>query len=177
MKNPVNVSLARLRCLNLKRSMKVLTVLSALCVLALHSWANEEKASSESISSQSFISSKQNKPSKEKPASAINKKPLLVYVIGNEKGRDNRHAYEIDLIHLLLDKTVMEFGAYTSKAAPKMGHLRGLLSIRENTYPNFVRTFGYQDDLVQQGNVSPIYYPVYRGLLGYRTCFLSEKIC
>ncbi|VUD68137.1 hypothetical protein TDB9533_04005 [Thalassocella blandensis] len=102
--------------------------------------------------------------------------PMHVTVIGNKTHRDERHAYEIDLLHLILDKTIEEFGPYVSVPAPTMGHLRGLMSLSQNTYPNFVRTFGYQDSLVEDRPLTPIYYPVYRGLLGYRTCFLSKKI-
>lgn len=102
--------------------------------------------------------------------------PMHITVIGNRTHRDERHAYEVDLLHLVLDKTNSEFGSYVSVMAPQMGHARGVMSLSENTYPNFVRTFGYQDSLVSEKSLTPIYYPVYRGLLGYRTCFLSKKI-
>ena len=113
-------------------------------------------------------------PAEKINASAV--KPMHITVIGNKTSRDERHAYEIQLLHLILDKTVPEFGPYDSVPAPKMGHLRAVVSLTQNTYPNFVRTFGYQDSLVHENDLVPIYYPVYRGLLGYRTCFLSKKI-
>lgn len=78
---------------------------------------------------------------------------------------------------MILEKTIAEFGPFELKEARGMTHNRSLEIMSHNLeYPNFVRSFGYTPEMVKQDNLTLIPFPLWRGLLGYRTCFTSEKI-
>lgn len=89
---------------------------------------------------------------------------------------DTRHNYERELIRMLLDKTVDEFGPYEILNAPPMSYGRALSTLKENIYPNFIRGFVYETQLVKEYNLAYIPVPILRGLMGYRTCFLAKDI-
>jgi len=100
----------------------------------------------------------------------------IITVVGSDEKHDTRYMYESDFVKLLLDKSVEEFGPYQLAYAPSMTHSRAIAAVANDTIPNFVRTFGYDERLLLEYNMRYVSYPVFRGLLGFRTCFLSEKI-
>lgn len=89
---------------------------------------------------------------------------------------DTRHNFERELVVMLLEKTKAEFGDYETLDAPPMSYSRAFTSIKENTYPNYIRGFVYDNHNTQAFDLAYIPFPILRGLMGYRTCFLSSKI-
>ncbi|VUD59468.1 hypothetical protein TDB9533_02685 [Thalassocella blandensis] len=89
---------------------------------------------------------------------------------------DTRHNFERELVVMLLKKTESEYGTFEILDAPPMSYSRALLSLKENTYPNFIRGFVYDTYNTKEFDLGYIPFPILRGLLGYRTCFISSKI-
>lgn len=90
---------------------------------------------------------------------------------------DTRHLYEVEIIRLILEKTKASYGPYTLRQAPGMTHSQALEAMAQNkTYPNFIRSYGYSPSMPEKYGLELIAFPIWRGLLGYRTCFLSEEI-
>lgn len=96
-------------------------------------------------------------------------------LLGGFDDTDTRQIIEIELITLLLEKTVPEFGPFKINLAPGMTQKRAIASLSIDKYPNFVRTLSYSDSLITENNLTFIPYPVLRGLLSYRTCFVSKE--
>ncbi len=103
-------------------------------------------------------------------------KRFLVTITSQLDRGDTRHNYERALAHLLLQKTEVEFGPYDVIDAPPMSYTRAVQSLQENIYPNFIRGFVFQKNLSKSGDLDYVPFPILRGLLGYRTCFLSTAI-
>jgi len=97
-------------------------------------------------------------------------------VIGIKDKRDPRHNFEIGLVSLALKKTEEEYGPFEIVKAPEMTHSRSIERVKNDFYPNFIRSFGYDANLITDKNMAFIPYPIFRGLLSYRTCFLAQKI-
>ncbi len=104
-------------------------------------------------------------------------KPFRVTALGAFDEEDTRHLYEVAVIRMILEKTSKEFGPYELTEARGMTHNRSLEMMTHNLdYPNFVRSYGYTPEMVSQDHLTLIPFPLWRGLLGYRTCFTSERI-
>lgn len=91
------------------------------------------------------------------------------------------HDYYTELLKLALEKTRPTYGNYTmSGVPPNVSILRSLSDVAENTYPNFVMEFGYEEKLTKTGRLTYIDIPVDGGIVGYRVCFtnaaLKEKL-
>ncbi len=86
--------------------------------------------------------------------------------------RDQR---EIDLLELSLKETEAEYGPYELVAAPKNLTLsREFEIIKEGRYDNYVRSFGFEPKLADSPELVFAKFPLYRGVLSYRVCFVSK---
>lgn len=100
---------------------------------------------------------------------------FVITVDGPASLNDKRQVYEKKLIELALKKTKRKYGDYKIEVKPKLTHNRVLQLMKENTVKNYFRSFGYNPEL-ERSQLEPIYYPIYRGTIGFRVCFLSRKI-
>lgn len=86
--------------------------------------------------------------------------------------------YEVPLIARALELTKPEYGEYQLKSIVEdeiyITHSRRVKLLEENRYENLVLSHGYQAKLEKQ--LSMIRFPLYLGLLSYRTCFVGEAI-
>lgn len=86
------------------------------------------------------------------------------------------HTYEVPLIVLALEKTKGEYGEFRlNKVDPTMTHARLIEEMRRGYYPNLVRSLGYSRDQAKKG-LEYIRFPIYLGLLGFRTCFTNRDL-
>lgn len=100
-----------------------------------------------------------------------------VYSCAGPSGRkDKRHLFDSGLLKLALDKTVEAYGPYRLDIIPDLTHARVLRDMTANTYPNYFRSFGYGKEMVEEKELAFIPIPVFKGVLGFRTCFLSNSI-
>lgn len=84
--------------------------------------------------------------------------------------------YEAELILRLLERTEAEFGPFELvSTSEKINQKRYAELMRQQRYPNHVRTFGYQEFLYKDNDLIYLQYPVYLGMLSYRTCFVSKE--
>lgn len=88
---------------------------------------------------------------------------------------DHRGEYDRKLLELALKKTTSKYGPYVFLRAPQMNQVRAVESMSKGAYPNFVRVLGYDKSLKEKG-LRYIDFPIFRGLLGYRTCFYANAI-
>lgn len=100
----------------------------------------------------------------------------IVTFVGPANLQDTRGEYETKLLALALDKTTATHGKITLIPAPLgITNSRARENMRKNTHPNFVRSFAYRSEFADDPDFAHIAFPIYRGLLGYRICFVSEK--
>lgn len=87
------------------------------------------------------------------------------------------HDYYTELLKLALEKTRPGYGDYTMQGIPaNLSILRSLSDIVENTYPNFVMEFGYEEKLTTTGALTYINIPIDGGIVGYRVCFTNAAL-
>ena len=116
-------------------------------------------------------------PSIEEQFASNKQPPIQVTTLGGYNDDDTRHLYEVNVIRLILEKTEAQFGPFELKEARGMTHSDSIDIMSGNKeYPNFVRSFGFTPEMESQENLKLIPFPLWRGLLGYRTCFLSDRI-
>ncbi len=101
---------------------------------------------------------------------------ITTYTVEKPLGpTDLRGEYDRNLLELALKKTEATYGAFAFNRAPAMNQVRAIETIRNDTYRNFVRVLGYDKKLEEKG-LRYIDFPIFLGLLGYRTCFYSHTI-
>jgi len=83
-------------------------------------------------------------------------------------------SYEVDILTLGLEKTKSEYGAYRLVPLKASSRARMLRDIESNRYKNFVQAFGYTRDRLAAKNTTYVKFPIYRGLFGYRICFVNK---
>lgn len=85
--------------------------------------------------------------------------------------------YEAELLILSLDKTKTEYGDYIIQPVrDDMNRARRIEMLAINRYPNFIGALPYDEALEKNSGLVLAPFPVFLGILGYRTCFISEKI-
>lgn len=102
--------------------------------------------------------------------------PMAFTSLGAYSPEDTRHLYEVAVVRLILTRTEAEYGPFTLEEARGMTHSRAIQSMSDNSYPNFARSFGYDEFIATNPKIELIPFPVWRGLIGYRVCFLNKKI-
>lgn len=93
-----------------------------------------------------------------------------------EINSNERVLHEVEVLKLALDKTQAEYGAYELRGIPPMNRARTIAVLHNNTYPNLVLQMSYEDDLADQEKLAYIPFPLDRGALSYRICFMRDDI-
>lgn len=84
--------------------------------------------------------------------------------------------HEVEVLKLALDKTSAEDGPYELRGIPPMNRARTIAVLHNNSYPNLVLQMSYEDDLADQEKLAYIPFPLDRGALSYRICFMRDEI-
>lgn len=99
-------------------------------------------------------------------------KVMYLSTVAELTDRDQR---EIDLLELSLKKTVDEYGPYELVPAPRnMTISREFEVIKEGRHDNYIRSFGFEPKLADSPELVFAKFPLYRGVLSYRVCFVSK---
>lgn len=93
-----------------------------------------------------------------------------------ELNSEERVLHEVEILQLALDKTVAEFGPYELRGIPPMNRARTLAALNHNVYPNLILQMSYEDELAEQDKLAFIPFPLDRGALSYRICFMRDTI-
>ena len=102
--------------------------------------------------------------------------PLIITHKLPELNSEERVLHEVEILQLALDKTVAEFGPYELRGIPPMNRARTLAALRHNVYPNLILQMSYEDELAEQDKLAFIPFPLDRGALSYRICFMRDTI-
>lgn len=84
--------------------------------------------------------------------------------------------HEVDVLRLALEKTRAEYGPYELRGIPPMNRARALAAMHNNIYPNLILQISYEDDLANQEKLAYIPFPLDRGALSYRICFMRDTL-
>lgn len=88
---------------------------------------------------------------------------------------DIQNSYGIDILKLALETTKPTYGNYTIKTAPSMSVARAILSLKENSIPNYLYPTTYDEVFKGHDDLIFIPFPILQGLLGYRVCFYPAR--
>lgn len=102
--------------------------------------------------------------------------PLIITHKLPELNSEERVLHEVEILQLALDKTVAEFGPYELRGIPPMNRARTLAALSHNVYPNLILQMSYEDELAEQDKLAFIPFPLDRGALSYRICFMRDTI-
>lgn len=117
----------------------------------------------------------QAKPQSEQTA-PLTKPPLVVHHKQAELSSDNSYLFEVELIVLALDKTLVDFGPYQLEPVQPVNRVRSLQALSQNTYPNLVLLLSYEDELASNANLRYIPQAVDSGIFSYRLCFVRDEL-
>jgi len=82
--------------------------------------------------------------------------------------------YEVPLIVLAMEKTREEYGDFKlNPLDTQMTLSREMEQMVANAYPNFIQSHGFERNM--DPALTYIEFPIYLGLLSYRTCFTSAS--
>jgi hypothetical protein len=101
---------------------------------------------------------------------------ILIYHPTNEMMEDLRRDYFDDLLTLALEKTRAGYGDYEVQPSPKIEWRRLLVLMKQNQYPNMVFAESYREGFGDTINARYINYPLDKGLLSYRICFVNAAV-
>lgn len=104
------------------------------------------------------------------------KAPLVITHKLPELNSTERVLHEVEVLKLALDKTVPEFGPYELRGIPPMNRARTLVALSHNVYPNLILQMSYEDELAEQKMLAYIPFPLDRGALSYRVCFMRDSL-
>ncbi|WP_331353174.1 hypothetical protein [Cellvibrio sp. UBA7671] len=102
--------------------------------------------------------------------------PLIVTHKLPELNSAERVLHEVEVLKLALDKTIAEFGPYELHGIPPMNRARTLVALSHNVYPNLILQMSYEDELAEQEKLAFIPFPLDRGALSYRICFMRDSL-
>jgi hypothetical protein len=102
--------------------------------------------------------------------------PLIVTHKLPELNSTERVLHEVEVLKLALDKTIAEFGPYELHGIPPMNRARTLVALSHNAYPNLILQMSYEDELAEQEKLAFIPFPLDRGALSYRICFMRDSL-
>ncbi|HEY7885673.1 MAG TPA: hypothetical protein VIC08_12090, partial [Cellvibrionaceae bacterium] len=91
-----------------------------------------------------------------------------------ESATDQRHDYETELLRLVLEKTLKQYGPYQLQPGFAMNLPRAISMARNNEAENLFFKTSYSEVLNQEFAYLP--YPLDRGVLGYRVCFVNKDV-
>jgi len=107
---------------------------------------------------------------------AIIPTPLIITHKLPELNSEERVLHEVEVLKLALDKTTAEFGPYELRGIPPMNRARTLVALSHNVYPNLILQMSYEDELAEQEKLAYIPFPLDRGALSYRICFVRDAL-
>lgn len=113
------------------------------------------------------------------PACATHASPQEPLIITHKlpELNSNEHVlHEVEVLKLALDKTLPEFGPYELRGIPPMNRARTLVALSHNVYPNLILQMSYEDELAEQEKLGFIPFPLDRGVLSYRLCFMRDSL-
>ncbi len=99
--------------------------------------------------------------------------PFVVTYRSSQSESDTRNQYDIALLNLALEGTKDEFGEYELTSSGRMNTARAIQMMTTNERPNFFVNLGYESQLNK--NLIHTNFPLNRGILGYRICFISPQ--
>lgn len=102
--------------------------------------------------------------------------PLIITHKLPELNSTERVLHEVEVLKLALDKTIAEFGPYELRGIPPMNRARTLVALSHNVYPNLILQMSYEDELAELEKLAFIPFPLDRGALSYRICFMRDAI-
>lgn len=102
--------------------------------------------------------------------------PLIITHKLPELNSEERVLHEVEVLKLALDKTVAKYGPYELRGIPPMNRARTLVALSHNVYPNLILQMSYEDELAEQENLAYIPFPLDRGALSYRICFMRDSL-
>ncbi len=111
----------------------------------------------------------------ESPATT-SKSPLIITHKLPEINSSERVLHEVEVLQLALDKTLAEYGPYELRGIPPMNRARTLAALHNNIYPNLILQMSYEDNLADQEKLAYIPFPLDRGALSYRICFMRDDL-
>lgn len=89
---------------------------------------------------------------------------------------NERVLYEVEALQLALEKTRAEYGPYELRGIPPMNRARTIAALHNNIYPNLILQMSYEDDLAEQEKLAHIPFPLDRGALSFRICFMRDEL-
>lgn len=102
---------------------------------------------------------------------------VVSHNISQERFLEGDFDYELQLLILSLEQTKEEYGDYRIQPIrDDMSYIRRIERMGYNHYTNFISAMPYQDHLSKDANLVYASFPVFLGILGYRTCFTSDDI-
>lgn len=110
------------------------------------------------------------------PAQPHPQTPLIITHKLPELNSTERVLHEVEVLQLALDKTTAEFGPYELHGIPPMNRARTLVALSHNIYPNLILQMSYEDELAEQEKLAFIPFPLDRGALSYRICFMRDSL-
>lgn len=102
--------------------------------------------------------------------------PLVVTHKLPELDSNERVLHEVEVLRLALEKTRADYGPYELHGIPPMNRARTLAVLHNHTYPNLVLQMSYEDELAEQEKLAYIPFPLDRGALSYRICFMRDDL-
>lgn len=101
---------------------------------------------------------------------------VVSHNISKKKFLEGDFDYELKLLILGLEYTKDEYGDYRIEPIrDDMSYIRRIERMSYNHYTNFITAMPYQDNLSEDANLVYAPFPVFLGVLGYRTCFTSAE--
>ncbi len=110
------------------------------------------------------------------PELATSIPPLVITHKLPELNSKERILHEVEILKLALDKTTKEYGPYELRGIPPMNRARTLVMLSHDNYPNLVLQMSYEDELAEQEKLIYIPFPLDRGALSYRICFMRDEL-
>lgn len=107
---------------------------------------------------------------------ALAQTPPVFHYRGPESLEDKRHEYNLSLLRLALDKTRARYGDYRLQAIPPMNIARSIQALRKNEYANLLIELSYEDNLLLDGRLDFVPFPIDLGVVGYRICFVAPDL-
>ncbi len=102
---------------------------------------------------------------------------VVTHNVSVETLKKENPGYEIELLMLSLDVTTDKYGPYRIQPLrDDMNVARRIEEMNSGKHSNYIRSFSYHSKLEKRGKLIFADYPVYRGILGYRTCFMPRSL-
>jgi hypothetical protein len=102
--------------------------------------------------------------------------PLVVAYKYPEFGDLKRKPFGQQVIELALEKTQGKSDSFEMIPISIISRTHAIAALNKNLYKNLVMVLSYEDELLRDGNLIYIPFPVELGALSYRICYANEKL-